>query len=217
MLTWPWVGRPSWSALGPAQLCLPGNHGAAAAPPPSPSLPSVHFDLPAPVTAKHNTRPGKMCSEQSRAALLLREGGGVSGPTTRHPPPATRSQAGWEAARSALQGPASRAFLAVRLGRFAACLPCGDSFIEISFAYHVIHLLKRTSQCFLAYSRSWATSPQSSSRKDTQCPLKPLPVLPSSTPDNRQPTIRPYRSACLDTWHEWNRVLCGFFVTGFFL
>lgn len=87
MLTWPWVGRPSWSELGPAQLCLPGNHGAAAAPPPSPSLPSVHFDLPAPVTAKHNTRPVKMCSEQSRAALLLREGGGVSGPATRHPLP----------------------------------------------------------------------------------------------------------------------------------
>lgn len=90
MLTWPWVGRPSWSELGPAQLCLPGNHGAAAAPPPSPSLPSVHFDFPAPVTAKHNTRPGKICSEQSRAALLLRDGGGVSGPATRHPPPAPR-------------------------------------------------------------------------------------------------------------------------------
>lgn len=148
--------------------------------------------------------PGLPCFSEREAEFLA-------------PPPATRSQAGWEAARSALQGPASRAFLAVRLGRFAACLPCGDSFIEISFAYHVIHLLKRTSQCFLAYSRSWATSPQSSSRKDTQCPLRPLPVLPSSTSDHHQPTVCPYRSACLDTWHEWNRVLCGFFVTGFFL
>lgn len=101
--------------------------------------------------------PGLPCFSEREAEFLA-------------PPPATRSQAGWEAARSALQGPASRAFLAVRLGRFAACLPCGHSFIEISFAYHVIHLLKRTSQCFLAYSRSWATSPQSSSRKDTQCP-----------------------------------------------
>lgn len=45
----------------------------------------------------------------------------------------------------------------------------------------------------------------------------PIKATPRFALFHHQPTVCPYRSACLDTWREWNRVLCGFFVTGFFL
>lgn len=90
MLTWPWVGRSSWSELGPAQLCLPGNHVSCRRP--SPIAFSPLHALRPPSTCHRQTQyqawencavssPGLPCFPEREAEFLS-------------PPPATLSQAG---------------------------------------------------------------------------------------------------------------------------